>query len=617
MAVVSRIATLKFSATVGGDTAGFRQWVATAATQDTAAGSSVAVTLVHSAGGAAPPEVPDSVAQLKYINDSGTIIRTVNIPFSTGTTNDTFFFTDTGLTGGSARCGTVEILIDVTRTAVGTSYDYETDGTPATAPTGFTAVTVDRGWIRGTTTLVEDISNTSLGGAPNPPAAYITGGGDSLFVRTTSGAASYVAQALTVALTHGSVSGATNSTTSATRDVTFSGVVDNRFPVASTVVGLSVTVPNATLTGQPAWTYTSTTDDTIVVDPRFFSNIPSTDPAGGVLFHRQATGAFFLDPPTSGDDPTGQRVFPDVGYLSVRYTNARGEGVNGLTVTLKVWDADNVTGTESSPTHSSTGKVTRLTPDPPPTPTSPQGGWLPLAATGTDENTLPVTWSTVAAGTWRVKSVVTAPSDATGLEAYTLVSGGDSWNRNIFFITTNPNLGPVISIHPENISHHGTHLTPDDELIPVVYLFDLSTHSLVSLVDANGDNVSIHIVREHHPTMRMDYFNFDTEEWVGKANFDPLPEEALLTLIRGDEHASSLGTGDPDIWTTASHLGGEIFAPDGAAGELDTMIIADIVYNGVHYPAFAPVILVASGNHHNKYALDAVGLALSGKLGFK
>lgn len=351
------------------------------------------------------------------------------------------------------------------------------------------------------------------------------------------------------------------------------------------------------------WTVTSALELTnaseLTVDPRL---TPRNDgdingDAPGALFHPQTLGQTFLDPPSSGDDPTGQRAFPFVGYVSVRYSNARGEGQNGLTVTLKMWDVDGILGTESSPAETFSG-TTRLTPDPPPAPASPEAGWLPLSASGADENKLPITWDGVAAGTWRVKSVLTAPSDLTGLEEYPNSSGGATWNRNLFFVASSPNFGAVISIHPENIAHHGTHLTPDDELIPVCYLIDHSTNKLVELDESNGDRVNIKIVREHHPTMRMDYFDFDTETWVGKPNQGEILSN--LDLIRGDAHASSLGTGDPDVWTTSSHLGGEIFAPDGAAGELDAMIIVDIVYNGVHYSAFAPVILVAVLNKHNE-----------------
>lgn len=345
----------------------------------------------------------------------------------------------------------------------------------------------------------------------------------------------------------------------------------------------------------------------LIVDPRFcLRNDGDIDgSANGALFHTQTLGQEFLDPPSFGDIGSGQRLFPDVGFVSCRYSNARGEGQNGLSVTLKMWDSGSIGSSESLPAHTFSGTTATRRADAPQT--TPQAGWLPLAAAGVDNDKLPIVWSTVIGGTWRVKSVLTAPSDLTGLEAYPNSTGGDTWNRNLFLIVVNPNYVPVISIHPENITHHGTHLTPDDELIPVVYLIDQSTNKLVDLVEANGDGVNIKIVREHHPTMRMDYFDFDTEVWVGKANDGNIPSN--LDLIRGDAHGSSLGTGDPDVWTTASHLGGDIFAPDGAAGELDAMIVADIVKDGSHYSAFAPVILVGKLNRHNVQEFDGTDFA--------
>lgn len=247
MAVVSRISKLRIELVADPNT--FRQWLVTAAVQDTPAGSSVSVTIAMTTGGVAPG-VPDTLT-LRYADDGGTTIRTVALTPDSASQSDTFFFTNDGTSGGSARCGTVEMKLQATRGGVG-AYDVETDGSPNTPGAGNQSQ-LDRGWIRSTTTLVEDISNTSLGGAPTAPGEY----DESLFVRTTCGAASYVPRALTVALSAGSVSGSTNSTTSPTRDVTFSNVVDDRFPAASTTVGVTVTVPNAALTGSADWSFSS------------------------------------------------------------------------------------------------------------------------------------------------------------------------------------------------------------------------------------------------------------------------------------------------------------------------------------------------------------------------
>lgn len=304
MADVSRVATIRFDDTLGN----FRQWTATAAVQDTAEGSSVSVSLAETSGGV-PPGAANTM-RLRFYNDSGTQIREINKDAG-WSGSETFHFTDTGASGGSARHDVVGITIYVQRTTVVT-YEAESDGTPNTPPTGFTNNTLNRGYIRGTTTLVEDISNISLGGAPSPPAAY----DESLFVRLTLGSLSYVARAHTVALSHGSVSGATNSTTATTRDVTFTNVSDDRFAQAVTTVGLTVTPPDSTIGPIASTTFTSTTDDTITVDPR-------------VTFdhHMQVNDAVY----NASLDRTS-RLTSDLGFLTFTATNARAAAVSGLSV---------------------------------------------------------------------------------------------------------------------------------------------------------------------------------------------------------------------------------------------------------------------------------------------
>ncbi len=367
---------------------------------------------------------------------------------------------------------------------------------------------------------------------------------------------------------------------------------------------------NFAATGHAAgWTVDSglqlTNASELTVDPRLYptsKDLTTWAADKGALIYKQSTGVEFTDPPSFGDNDPGQRAFPDVGYIGVRYINARGEGLDALSVTMKIWDADGITGTESTPTHTFSG-TTRTSRDPPPAPAFPEAGWLPRAASGADENKMPLVWSTVASGTWRVKSLATAPADAVNLEAYPLESGADEWNRNVFFVAANVNYGSVIDIHPENIAGHGTHLTSQDSLVPLLYLLDNSTDKKVVLVPANGDRATIKLIREHHPTMRQDYFDFVSETWVELQNNDSggnngiIPAAGKLILVTGDVHTPG---GDPNLHTTGTHIGGAVFAPD-PAGELDFVIVGDILKDGVHYLAFSPVVLVGPNFRHNSY----------------
>lgn len=362
MAVLERIATLRLDNGLGA----FRQWQATATVLDTAAGASVAVAFAETSGGV--PFTAPTTIQLIFKDGNGVVIRTITAPVA----SQDFFFTANGLSGGGDRCGQVEIVIRVVGNNAGVDpYDVASDGSTNDGVTSYTTTT-DRGWIRGTTTLIEAISNVALGGAKNQPAEF----DESLFVRLTCGAVSYVARALAVAFSSGALSGNTNSSTAAQRDASFANVVDDRFPAALTAsVGITVTVPNAALTGQPDWTHTVTTDDTIDVDPRI-----------NVQWHLQKDQATF---DTSYHDPGFSMLASEVGQVAARFKKRRtAAGVNGLSVTLT---ADPV-----APGSNSVNSSVTATRDA-------ELGWsdlVDIAPTGKP------------GGTWNVTADVTAPSNA-------------------------------------------------------------------------------------------------------------------------------------------------------------------------------------------------------------
>lgn len=355
MAVVSRISTLRFDNGLGS----FRQWQVTAAVQDTAEGQGVTWSLAETSGGT-PPGAADT-RTVRFKDPSGAVL------VSTTATSGTFYFTNDGTSGGSARHGTVIIDIQATKTTVPT-YDYETDGSPSTAPTGFSATQVDRGYIRGTTTLVESVSNISLGGAQSEPAAY----DESLYFRCTLGSSSYIAQALTVTASAGSLSSATNSTTATTRDVTFANVVDDRFNAALTTVTWTVTPPNDATTGIAYTAFSSTTDTEIDVDPRLTCS-----------HHFQIDDNTF---DTSDASSSNSMLSTQSGFLATRFVNSRGVGINGLTVTQTLTPVN--PGTAAS---ASSSTATRDS----------QDGWTDL-----------LSWTaSKPGGTWNKTLDVTSPLD--------------------------------------------------------------------------------------------------------------------------------------------------------------------------------------------------------------
>ncbi len=540
-----------------------------------------------------------------------------------GSVTRTFHFDDspTNNASGVARCGMIELVVQVARTAIPTWGNHDSRDSATSPPVGSSLASA-RGYYRAAVVLASHLapSNVSVGGASPSLFAFP----DPIHNRVTLSAVKYRSSTLELRMVRGGTSTSERSQvlgaqSTVDHNYSWTGTTSTNRRVGTGIFlgseakDLKVISPANSFGGdseyawaasghEAGWVVNSETEITnaaeMTVDPRLCVRndgaIAGTD--NGALFHQQNDTSTFFDPPPLGDHDPGQRIFPDVAFLSVRYANARGEGQDGLSVTLKMWHSQNIGGSEASPSHTFSG-TTATRPDPPPTPGSPQAGWLPLAASGSDENLLPLTWSVVIGGTWRVKSVLTAPADAVGLEAYPETDGGSLfWNRNVFMVTANPNNVPIISIHPESLGSHGSHLTPDDELIPVVYLKDQTTQKLVELVPANGDGVTITLLREHHPTMRVDYFDFVAEAWVQKAIGGDIPAAGQLALVRGSVHTVG---GDPDIWTTATHLGGDIFAPDGLGGELDSTIVADIVKDGVHYSAFSAVVLVGGYFKHN------------------
>lgn len=454
MAVVSRTATIQIRNIALGGT---RTWQATAAVQDTAAGGSVVVTVTDTTAGTGAPGNEASFT-LRYVDDAGTIIRTVTLDTAAASQTNTFFFTTDGTSGGSARMDTIEIKLQVTS---GVNYDVETDGSPSSVAAGFEVSQLDRGWIRGTTTLVEGISNIALGGAQTEPADY----DESLFARLTLGHTGYIARALTVALSAGSVSGSTNSTTSTTRDVTFSNVCDERFPAAVTDVGMTVTVPNATLTGMAAFAFSSTTDASIDVDPRLTCT-----------HHFQTDDDVFG---LSKDDNTNQMLSTQQGYLWTIIKNARSDGVNSLTV------SQTLDPVSAGTTISGSGS------------TSTQDGQVGVSAR--------LDWTaSKPGGTWNKTVDITAPTD---IDADThLLNSTDVYT----LLAVDPRIRVVVYLGQSGSSNSGRHLEPGDSLKATVTAFSTETRKRLT---PDAGSVKLTLIRWNEDLDRFEFVEADGATW--------------------------------------------------------------------------------------------------------
>lgn len=529
MAVVSRITTLRVdnSVTHADDTA--LTWVATAATQDTAAGSSVVVTITYTNGGGVTPGDAETLT-LRYVTDGGTIIKTVTLNPTAASQTDTFHFTDTGNSGGAARCGTIEMKLQATRTSV-VAYDFETDGSPNSPPAGFHAHTLDQGWIRGTTTRAEAVSNVSLGGALTEPAEY----DESLFVRLTEGAVSYVARALTVASSAGSLSSATNSTTAVQRDVTFTNVVDERFAAAVTNVTWSVTVPNAALTGSPDWAATTTTEAALNVDPRLTCT-----------HHFQVDNNTFA---LASNDTTKQMLSTQSGFLWTIIKAARGTGVNGVTV-QQTLDPDNP-GTTVTDTA---------------TATTTQGGQDGVSGR--------LDWTaSKPGGSWQKSVDITAPADIDG--ATYLLSSTDT----LTMLNVDPRFRTIISLCPTATGTEGRHVEAGDNVTARAAFYNGATFKRLA---PDAGTVKLLMARFNIALGRFEYLASDGTTWTHWSGTTTTADTVTMTDA-GDGATFTYNFTSTSGWTSADIVAIAVTANIG----------------GTPYSFYVPRELVGTNNRHD------------------
>ena len=486
MAVVSRICTITFDNGLGSS----RTWVATAATQDTANGSSVVVTITQATTGGIPPAVTDTWT-LRYVNDAGSVIKSVTLNNSSSSQTDTFHFTDTGNSGGSSRHGTVEIRMQVTKTTGGptNTYDYESDGSPSTPPTTFTATQVDRGWIRGTTTATHSISNISAGGSKSSPASFP----DPLHVRVTTGSTAYNSVTYVAGLKEGATTKRTASTNSTTQnwDVAFTststtlGRVNDGLTASSHTLTSFATIPNATLTAAAYTAHTTETTDTIQTDPR-----------------RTVTHLFQIDdntfgtPPMSKNRASGVRLTSEQAFLASRWTNARGEGTNLIT-----WDVlldPSLPGTDVT----NTG-VTGTT----------QGGEVGWS------NSFMAWASSLPGGTWTKTVTPTAPSDATSTSHIV------SRTQDYVLVASNPSIRVIVNIHNNTSSAGGRHIIGGDEILVESYAIDTTTNTKV---EVDPGTVELNCTRHNFTTGYRDFLASDTDNT--SACWAPWTSSGALTV---------------------------------------------------------------------------------------
>jgi hypothetical protein len=511
---------------------------ATLSAETVAAGSAITVTVTHTVGAAPSHLVPNIVSLILERDDgagTGTDIRTIDL-IAAGLTEGgsvmvTIDLTDTGAAGGAARCGVLELNLRVAKTdgGVGQNYDYESNGdTTSNSATGH-AHTRTRGWCRGSTTATVTTSNVSFGGAEPDPYAY----DDDIFHRITLGATPYFSRSLNHLVAAGSLNTSSASGTTVFQNQ-FVDVLDDRFAAAAATVPASASVTQAdTRTGlsggAPVWTVlTTVTDDSINVDPRLTVDI-----------QLQSNNRTFGTPPTAFDAGQ-QRLSSDLGFLTARITNARDEGVNGLTGTMKMWDEGELTGSEGTPVNSASFT------------TSTQGGEVGWAAAS---GLLPLSWDEVLPGGNWVCLVDVTTADIDG--ATYIVDDDEVFS----LLSIDPRIRVLTAGGPQTPAE-GALFQPGMVLVVGLTAIDIDANELVTPDEAPN----VIIARLNQATGQAQYLS-STNVWTNWSG-------------AADEHALAETVGGSNVWVTTFSAA---VTGDGTWGSRDIFLVGQAVIDGSPY----------------------------------
>lgn len=547
MAVIARIATIVLSSGLGNRT--FR---AEAAVQDTPAGDAVTITITQATDGTSPPVLPNSFVLRLRVDNSATNIRSYTLTPSSTNQSVSFSFTADGTTAAAIRCGTVRLRLEAIKNngLASENYNVNSDDTAGQVlPTGYTVTTRDQGWVRGTTSATIVTSNVAFAGAKPDPYAYTSAGGDTIFHRTILGAAPFIARTLTAMV--GSVLSATSSTSSGTNfDTTFANVVDNRFTAGLTSHVCSAAPQNAALTGQPFTTFSTTTNDTINVDPRI-TRTP----------HFQLDDDDFGTPPSTKHDSSFARLTSQTGFLASRTTNARGEGVNGITY--------NVTLTPSKPGDAitETGLITQSQ--------GGEAGW---------PNKFTVWASQLPAGIWTKSVAITAPSDITGT-GYMVQNGGTDYT----LLAVDPRI--TLFVAGGNLSDISNHWQPTKSLTIGVALQQKNTK-----INITTGSAYVALSRFNPALGTTEHLNADMEWVTGDTAY---------------EHQLTVSAGDPKLALIT--FSGEIVKTTAPANKVwgmqDIFITATAkTPDGTPYYGQATIEVTGRANPHSGYKFDPTGV---------
>jgi hypothetical protein len=284
-----------------------------------------------------------------------------------------------------------------------------------------------------------------------------------------------------------------------------------------------------------------------------------------------------------------QRLASDLGFYSVRLTNRRGLGKNGISVTDNLHDdlelINSVARTDTTTTVNSLD------------------GWLPLKAW---DSSLPGGgWDHwVDAGNFEGNEFE-KERQPTGFADYTLLA-------------KNPNNIVICGGGHNTAGEGGLHWTAGSDLLVGALMFDVGTNNSIKvddsvLTDPGGEPLPrayMSINRLNVATGESEFFDEDKTWKSIEANQGNVHQFQLLSVRRGNELTGNGSVGDEKTYIM-------VFPEEDTEGwgESDLFFIPVLYQKSTPYSLWGITGVVGSPNGHNGYAVDPIALGLHGVIG--
>lgn len=547
---------------------------------DLAAGASLRVaSAFDSTTSAGTPNAGDLLCHVILCNEAGTQLRSVQVIDQAGGwtlgsliqgTAVTFFATSDGTSTGTPKAGTYQLAVScqyATRTAdaVNGAYAVNTIGTDSRSGTPNTwdspAPAKDKGYLRASTTVTLAVSGSGT-------RSY----GDTLAL--SADLADVLLQNATLTLALGPGTGTSNSTTD---NHTRNQAVDNTYPVAATSYTPTVAAPNSSLSGIAHVLFTTTTASAVTVDPRLT-----------IQLYMQLNDTALNTPPDGTTDLTHNvtsKLASDIGLVAIRVKNARAEGINSIT-----FSTNSITAVDrnllTSPIIRAGNNFTSNT-------LNGALGWVTASSGLGGANPNFLSWASAQpGGTWDFAYTLSGPAGAVGL--------GTASPQQLVMLSQNPNIR-LVAYFGGPSDETGDHWSPGNPLTLSFTIDNIGTHTFIQPV-----NPSIGLRRYVPSTDSWEYLRKSDLTWqlVGSNTADVFTTTSTPAIA-----ASADGLG----WTLT------FTANQTASWGLDDMegVFVGSDSSGTPYSVLLLITVLSANNKHSGYTLDAVGLALSGKLSFQ